>query len=68
MKISNKTKEFVKSLIKAKIIRPCLSNKEAMKTFEEIINLKNQAEADAINANVGMIYHEYTDWVETYTA
>lgn len=65
--VSEKTKEFVKSLVKAKIVAAvALKRNDVLENFEEIVNLPNQEAADAISANVGMIYHEYTDWVETY--
>lgn len=65
--ISKKTIAFVKSLVKAKIVKGAsLKNNDVMATFEELVNLPNQEAADKISPNVGMLYHEYTDWVETY--
>lgn len=64
--ITKKTKAFAKDLIIAGIIKPCLRNKAVMETLQQVTELLNQEAADKVSPTVGMLYHEYTDWVETY--
>lgn len=64
--ITKKTKAFAKALIDAKIIKPCLRNKEVLASLQEITELPNQEAADNIGGSISMLYHEYSDWVETY--
>lgn len=64
--ITKKTKAFAKALIDGKVIKPCLRNKAAMETLQQVTELPNQEAADKISPTVAMLYCEYTDWVETY--
>lgn len=64
--VSNRTIAFVKDMIKARLVAPCLNNKEAMQSIEELVNMSEEEIKPYKNSKCFILWSEFQDWVETY--